>query len=104
MGSLFVLGDEVPSIAQQDPPLPTGGHEPDVVECHPPAPGPAAQFPAQQPAWSDSLSRTDDLDIVLPAPLEIATQLVQVTGGIAHLLPAALTVTTAVTATPPLLR
>ena len=83
--SLLALGEEVQGIAQQGPPLPAGGDEPDVVERYPPTPRPAAQLPAHQPARSDPPPRADDLDILPPGAREIAAQLIQVPGGAAHL-------------------
>ena len=99
---LLALGEEVQGIAQQGPPLPAGGDEPDVVERHPPAPGPAAQLPAQQPARSDLPPRTDDLDILPSAALDIAAQFILVPAAPPICAPAASTVTAAVTAVHPL--
>ena len=85
--SLFALGEEMQSIAQQGPPLPARGDEPDIVERYPSAPGPAVQFPAQQPARPDPPPRADDLHILSPGARKIAAQLIQVPGGAAHLRP-----------------
>ena len=81
---LFAFGEEVHRTVQQSPPLAARGDKTYIIERYSPTPGRAAQLPAQQPAWPDPPSRTDDLDILPFAALEVAVQLNQEPSGAAH--------------------